>query len=217
MVSNAAESTGTPSSRPLTSKKAAAGVPAMAKENPTITPDIRRNIASIAQLERQFQQRRSTVERLTGAVCRFAGSLRFVAAHALLFAVWIGANLLLPDRHRFDPSFTFLQVWAALEALFLSAFVLMSQNRESRLVEHWTHVTLQMSLLAEQEMTKMLQLQQKLCNFLGLQGEAADPRLAQMVQPTDLGALMAAVGKARKAEDVLQAAMTEVAQVEERA
>jgi len=186
----------------------------VANEFPTITPDMKQNIASIAQIEQQFQQRRSTVDRLSAAVCRFAGSPRFMAAHAALFGLWIATNLLLADRRRFDPSFTFLQVWAALEALFLSAFVLMSQNRESRLVEHWAHVTLQVSLLTEQEMTKMLQLQQKICDSLGLRGEAADPRLAEMVQPTDVGALMAEVGKARNAEDVLLAALEQMPQTE---
>ncbi len=186
----------------------------MANENPTITPDIRQNIASIAQMEQQFQKRRSSVDRLSAAVCRFAGSPRFMAAHALLFGLWIAAILLFPDRLHFDQSFTFLQVWAALEALFLSAFVLMSQNRESRLVEHWAHVTLQVSLLTEQEMTKMLQLQQKVCDYLGLRSEAADPRLAQMVQPTNVEALMAEVSKARNAEDVLLAALEQVRQAE---
>ena len=186
----------------------------MANSNPTISPDIKQNIASIAQLEQQFQQRRSAADRLSAAVCRFAGSPRFIGAHAALFGLWIAVNLFFPGRLHFDPSLTFLQVWAALEALFLSAFVLMSQNRESRLVEHWAHVTLQVGLLTEQEMTKMLQLQQKICDSLGLRGEAADPRLAQMVQPTNVGALMAEVGKARKAEDALLAALEQGGQSE---
>ena len=140
-------------------------------------------------------------------MCGIAGTAGFMIAHAVLFSIWIVANRTLAESRRFDPTFTYLQVWAGLEALFLSAFVLMNQNRQGRLVEHWSHVSLQIGLLTEQEMTKMLQLQQKICDSLGLRHAAADPQLAQMVKPTDVDALVAEVGKARAADDALLSEM----------
>ena len=183
-------------------------------DKPTTTAHIKQNIESIAQLDHEFQKHRKPSEQLSAAVSRFAGSVRFVIAHAVLFFLWILSNHVLPERLRFDPTYTFLQVWAALEALFLAAFVLMSQNRQGRLVEHWAHVTLQISLLTEQEMTKMLQLQLKVCDSLGMRQAATDPQLAQMAKPTDVEALVAEVGKARAMEDELIAEIEQVVKAE---
>ena len=183
---------------------------------PSITAHVKQNIVSIAQLEQHFHRPRSPADRLSAAVSRFVGSVRFIAAHAVLFGLWVVVNLLLPAKWRFDHSFTFLQVWAGVEALFLAAFVLMAQNRQGRLVEHWTHVTLQVGLLTEQEMTKMLQLQQMLCDYMGLRQAAADPQLQQMVKPTDVEALVAEVGKAREVDDELVARVEELVEAKER-
>jgi len=176
-------------------------------DKPTITPHVRKNIESIAQFEQELQKPRTPADRLSAAVCGFAGTARFLSAHAALFAFWLASNHFLPERLRFDPTLTYLQVWAGLEALFLSGFVLMNQNRQGRLVEHWSHVSLQIGLLTEQEMTKVLQLQQKICDYLGLRQTASDPQLAQMVKPTDVEALVAEVGKARAADEELIAEM----------
>jgi len=130
-----------------------------APTHPPVTTSVKANIESVAQLEQQFLQKRSRTQRLIDTISRFAGSVRFVAAHAAFFGGWIAANLLLPERLRFDASFTHLHVGVSLEALFLSAFVLMTQNRQGALVEHWAHVNLQVSLVTEHEITKVLQLQ----------------------------------------------------------
>lgn len=176
---------------------------------PSILPGVLKNIESVALLEQQFRQQRSRMDGLSDAVSAFAGSARFIVVHAVLFGLWIAWNLFLPEWLRFDPSFSFFQVWSAVEALFLSAFVLMSQGRQGRLAEHWAQVTLQVGLLTEQEMTKMLQLQQRVVTCLGL--DRADAQLAQMIRPTDVNALVQEVGKAREVTEVLAVEVEKVA------
>jgi uncharacterized membrane protein len=170
---------------------------------PLVAEHIRQNIASIAELEHLLERRRGRVDRVSDAVSRFAGSIRFIAAHAVAFGAWVWLNLALPPERRFDPAFSILGVWASVEALFLSAFVLMSQNRQARQADHWAHVHLQLSLLAEQEATKTLQLLQHLCTALGLDRAAGDRELKQLVEKTPVRALAAELGKARPGEQAL--------------
>ena len=104
-----------------------------------------------------------------------------------------------PGVQPFDPyPFNFLGLIVALEAIFLSMFVLMSQNRQRRHAEPWDHLNLQVDLLAEQEMTKMLQMLQKICDHLGLSQAAEDQELKDMVRQTPVEALAEALKLARE-------------------
>ena len=68
--------------------------------------------------------------RIADAMTKFSGSMSFVVLHAVWFAVWIAANLALPRP--FDPfPFGLLTMIVSLEAIFLSTFVLISQNRQT--------------------------------------------------------------------------------------
>src|SRR5262249_38494701 len=162
------------------------------KQRPVPAP-IRRNIESITQLEQAFDQQRTTVDVISDTVTRFTGSIRFILAHALVFAGWILLNtVLLPEADRFDPyPFGFLGRVVSLEAIFLSTFVLMSQNRQNRMADQWAHVDLQVSLLAEQESTKMLQMLQRIYSYLGLEKEARhDKELKELAEATQVERLV---------------------------
>ncbi len=130
-----------------------------------INERVKRNIESIAQLEQDFERRRTPVDRVSDAVSNFGGSIRFIAANVVVLSFWVAWNLLLPAGLRFDPGLGVLQVLVAVEALFLSTFVLMSQNRQNRQADHWAHVHLQIGMLAEQETTKLLQMMQNVWRF----------------------------------------------------
>jgi uncharacterized membrane protein len=164
---------------------------------------IRRNIESITQLEQAFEQQRTTVDVISDVVTRFTGSIRFILAHAVVFTAWILLNtLVLPESDRFDPyPFGFLGLVVSLEAIFLSTFVLMSQNRQNRMADQWAHVDLQVSLLAEQETTKMLQMLQRIYDYLGLEKEARhDRELKELAEATQVERLVEELAKARDPE-----------------
>ena len=79
--------------------------------------------------------------------------------------MWITLNVgLVASVPIFDPyPFSFLTLVVSLEAIFLSIFVLMSQNRAARLADRRAHLDLQVDLLAERELTVMLHMLRALC------------------------------------------------------
>ena len=83
--------------------------------------------------------------------------MRFVYLHIVLFGFWIIVNLsLVPGMPEFDPSLVILAMVASVEAIFLSTFILITQNRMSAAAEKRAELDLQISLLAEHEVRSSL-------------------------------------------------------------
>jgi uncharacterized membrane protein len=154
----------------------------------TASSHLERNVRTIAALERDAIEERSAADRASDAITKVVGSAPFVAIHAGAFAVWIAVNVaLVPGVSPFDPyPFSFLTLVVSLEAIFLSIFVLMSQNRMSRLADRRAHLDLQVDLLAERELTVMLHLLQALCAKHGIPLEAIDPNPEDLLQEIDV-------------------------------
>src|SRR5688572_10860081 len=88
------------------------------------------NVEAIVKLEEAARQERSLSDRLADAVARFCGSMIFVWVHVAWFGAWITFNS-LPGLPHFDSfPFTFLTLVVSLEAIFLSTFIMISQNQE---------------------------------------------------------------------------------------
>jgi uncharacterized membrane protein len=165
-----------------------------------------RNIDSIVQLEQGFLRERTTLDLWSDKITTFAGSIYFVIAHVLLIATWVITNL-LPGLVFDAYPFQFMNLVLAVETVFLSTFVLMSQNRQNRQADRWAHIDLQISLLAEQESTKMLQMLQKICDRLGLDKVANDKELKEMIKTTHIETLAGEIDEAREAiEEAAEAA-----------
>lgn len=128
-----------------------------------------RNVQTIVQLEEAARENRTASDHVVDAVSRFCGSIAFVWAHAAVFGLWIIVNVApIFKAWRFDPfPFFFLSFIVALEAIFLSTFILISQNRQQQLSERRNHLNLQISLLAEHENTKMLQMLNQIAQAVG--------------------------------------------------
>ena len=152
---------------------------------------IRENIEAIARLEQAFLEKRTTSERIGDAIGSFAGSMSFVLLHLLWFALWIAINAkLVPGIPAFDPyPFIFLSMMVSLEAVLLSTFVLMKQNRMSRRSDARAQLDLQINLLAEKEATKTLQLLQEICSHFGLHDQASDDEVKELTQLTAIDTL----------------------------
>jgi uncharacterized membrane protein len=98
----------------------------------------------------------SRQERALRAITSFIGSMTFVYLHAALYLAWVAINAgLIPALPRFDPSLTSLATAASCEAIFLSAFVLISQNRMATAERKRADLDLHVSLLAEHELTQL--------------------------------------------------------------
>lgn len=141
------------------------------------------NVRTIAELERAAQKERTAADRVADVITRFCGTIWFVWIHVAWFTFWIGANCGLVSKP-FDPfPFNFLTLVVSLEAIFLSTFILISENRQSRIDERRSSLDLQINLLAEQENTKMLQLLKEICQKLGINPDK-DPSVALLEEAT---------------------------------
>jgi uncharacterized membrane protein len=150
---------------------------------------IRRNIDAVVKLEESFQRDRTVADRIADTIAAFTGSLKFVALHAAIFGVWIVVNLgWVPGIPKFDPyPFMLLSAVVSLEAIFLSTFVLVKQNRMSRREDLRAHLDLQINLLAEREMTVVLQMLERISNRLGV--EPTCEELGELAEETSVEAV----------------------------
>lgn len=155
-------------------------------------PAIARNVAQIAKIEEAQIQARSLTERLAHAVTKAAGTAAFAITHVAWFGAWIGMNSGLIRRIRpFDPfPFSLLTMITSLEAIFLSIWILISQNDMTRQADRRTHLDLQVNLLAEQESTATLRLVKAIAERMGIDVSRGDGSLAQ---ETDLEDVASAV------------------------
>jgi uncharacterized membrane protein len=143
---------------------------------------VERNIRALLAHRQVEEQRRSLGERIAHGVTGFTGSLLFVSVHLIILALWLMINLgWLPHLARFDPSFTILASAASVEALFLATFVLITQKRMAALAAKRAELDLQVSLLSEHEITRLITLVAAMAEHMGLDG-ARDPELAELSQ-----------------------------------
>jgi uncharacterized membrane protein len=141
---------------------------------PGLSPVLTRNIEALKQRRRREQREATAEERVAEAITRFTGSMRFVYLHLALYGFWIVANLgWVPGVPAWDPSFVVLAMVASVvEAIFLSTFVLISQNRMAAAADKRADLDLQVSLLAEHEVTKLADLVARLAERMGVKAEA---------------------------------------------
>jgi uncharacterized membrane protein len=147
----------------------------------------RRNVALVAELDDAAREKLTPVERCIDRITTFCGSPGFLWAQALFVVLWVGLNLLPGTPHWDPPPFSILAAVVSMEALLLSTFILMTQNRQAVLADRRNHLDLQMSLLAEQENTKILSLVHRIAKRLGVDED--DPEvgvLAESARPEKL-------------------------------
>jgi uncharacterized membrane protein len=145
----------------------------------SLAPVLDRNIQALRQRRLREQRAASWEERLADAITRFSGSMLFVYIHLAAFAFWIVANLhWIPGIPAWDESFVVLAMVASVEAIFLSTFVLISQNRMAAAADKRADLDLQISLLAEHEITKVGTLLSEMARKMGvttnIEGEMED-------------------------------------------
>jgi uncharacterized membrane protein len=147
----------------------------------------------MVELTQEAHDDRSVVDRLTDAVAGISGSLSFLAFHATFFVAWVILNA---TRLAFDPyPYNLLNLVVALEAVFLTSVVLMTQNRMTHLADRRAQLDLQVNLLAEQELTAMLHMLHGLCTNAGVQVAIRDERVQQLLADTDIRKIAVALDK----------------------
>jgi uncharacterized membrane protein len=150
-------------------------------ERPQVIGRRRRVIKS---LKAQADLRRSPAERFADWLTDYFGTVGFLSMNALWFVVWIVINMgWIPGIRPFDPfPFGLLTMVVSLEAIFLAIIVLISQNRAAKIADLREEIDLQINTLAEEEVTKMIELQIKLLEKNGVTVDQ-DPDLERMLRP----------------------------------
>ena len=151
------------------------------RESAGVTRIVERNIEMLLARRQAEENRLGWQEKIANAITRFTGSMTFVGIHALGFALWVVINLgWLPWIPRFDPTFVVLAMVASVEAIFLSTFILITQNRMMAQADRRADLNLQISLLAEHEITRLIQITTHMAERLGATEAVRDPELAEL-------------------------------------
>jgi uncharacterized membrane protein len=152
--------------------------------NPSLSNVLERNIRTILKLRLKAARERSLQDRIADVITDFSGRLAFVYIHLIWFGCWILLNSGLVGVKSFDPfPYGLLTMVVSLEAIFLSTFVLISQNRLSEESENRANLSLQIGLLTEHEVTRSLQMLDAIQDKLGIDNDR-DSALADLEMET---------------------------------
>ena len=149
-----------------------------------------RNISALLEQSREDARQESTQDRIAGRITDFAGSMRFVYLHLVLFGGWIVINLgWVPIIPAWDPTMVVLAMLASVEAIFISTFVLITQNRMAEADSRRADLNLQISLLSEHETTRLIALVSKIAERLDVRSEV-DEEIEDLKRDIDPQALL---------------------------
>jgi uncharacterized membrane protein len=147
---------------------------------------VERNIAALTQRRQKEEDRVGWQERIADGITRFTGSMIFVYIHMLAFGFWTAVNSgLLPIIKPWDANFIILATVTSVEAIFLSTFILISQNRMAEADRKNAELEPQMTLLAEHEVSKSLTLVVAIAEHLGIDTDVSKRDLDELEQEVD--------------------------------
>lgn len=131
---------------------------------------LERNIGTLRRRQLEDNERRNTSERIADSVSLFAGSMWFVYLHLAIVALWILVNVgAIKAIPRFDETFVILATAASVESIFLSTFILITQNRAARADQRRAELDMHIGLLAEHEVTRLIQIATAIAGHMGIE------------------------------------------------
>lgn len=150
------------------------------QSEPRMTRIVERNIEALVEHRKADEAQLTWQERAAHRITAFAGTMNFVFLHLLIYGLWIALNLgAIPGWPRLDPTFVILAVVASVEALFLSTLILITQNRMQAQADKRADLNLQISLLAEHEITRLVKMVAEIGQHMNLPG-AEHPELDEL-------------------------------------
>ena len=140
-----------------------------------VTPVVAKNISALLHLRKQEEAAKSAREHVADSITAFSGSMLFVLLHVIWFSGWVLWNGDWVGIPPFDPyPFGMLTTIVSLEAIFLSTFVLITQNRQAQAADRRADLDLQINLLAEHEITRLLRLTHAIAKHVGVDMDDAE-------------------------------------------
>lgn len=163
---------------------------APAADTPSLDAVLERNIRTLIGRRKEEEAAASRHQDVATVLGRFIGSFGFVYTHLVLFGLWVLANTIgLPAVPVFDPEFFYMATFAAVEAIFLTTLVLINQNRMSAVADKRAELELQIILLTEYELTRMLHLVSAVAERLNVRSEV-DEEIEELKQDVEVDAVL---------------------------
>jgi uncharacterized membrane protein len=175
------------------------------EDNPALPNVIQRNIRKIIQIRQKAVLEQSLQDRIAHGMTTFSGSMLFFYLHVVLFSVWILLNTGRVGVSRFDPyPYGLLSTVVSMEAIFLTTFVLLSQNLLGKEAERLTDLGLQTGLLTEHELTRVLQMLRAIQCKIGITNDE-DSNLADadLEMETKLEDVLAEIERLQRREEAV--------------
>jgi len=170
------------------------------KDNLALSKVIERNIRTIIHLRTKDARERSLQGRIADVITSFSGRMIFAYVHIAWFGIWIALNTGRFGVRVFDPfPYGLLTMIVSLEAIFLSTFVLISQNRMGEESERRADLDLHIGLLTEHELTRVLQMLDAIQDKLGIV-DHANSELADLEMETKPEDVLAEIHRLQEIE-----------------
>lgn len=141
----------------------------------------------IRSFEAEALKKRPLVVKVADFLTSYFGTFSFLVINVVAYAVWILGNTgRIPGFPIIDPyPYSFMNSFVSVEAIILSVIVLMSQNRENQRDVLRNELGLQVELISEKEITKILQLLKEI--LINQKKAKSDPELEEMTKEIDAG------------------------------
>jgi len=171
-----------------------------AADTPGLDAVLERNIQALIERRKEEEAAATRHQGFATVVGRFIGSFGFVYTHLMLFGLWVLANTVgLPAIPMFDPELFYMATFAAVEAIFLTTLVLINQNRMSAVADKRAALELQITLLTEYELTRMLHLLSAVAERLNVRSQV-DEEIEELKQDVEVEAVLDKIESAEDAE-----------------
>lgn len=170
-----------------------------------VAPVVERNIKTLLARRKKEEAALGWQEKVAAVIARFAGSMPFLLLHVVVIGLWVIINCgLLPRIPRFDPTLVRLAVVVSVEEVFLASFILITQRRMMAQADRRAELNLQISLLAEYEITRLITMTRGIANAMDIE-EGDEPELEELAQDVAPEELMETVDeherRAREGEE----------------
>jgi uncharacterized membrane protein len=150
--------------------------------------EISQNEKTVKSIKAKANEKRSFIEIVVDRTTALFGSHIFLFVNVLFFIIWIVINTgLIPGVKPFDRfPFSLLTTVVSLESIVVAILVLTSQNRASKIADLREEVQLQVNVLTEEEITRMMWMLVLLLQKNNIP-IPEDKRLKEMLRDTDIG------------------------------
>jgi uncharacterized membrane protein len=161
-----------------------------------VVPDhVGKAVRSVTQLHSDHRGKATTSQRTVNSIASVMGRPWFIVLVTFGVVAWIGVNSIASTfglQPIDPPPFPWLEVAATLFSLFVVILVLVAQKHEDELNAHRDTLTLELSILSEHKIAKVIQLLEELRRDSPHVEDRVDAQADQMAEPADAGSVLAA-------------------------